>query len=210
MILTNLACVLVFSFCGFGQPSVGTVSGRVVGLGGHHVGLMGPAEVTLVGVEGAEREASRKVAKTTADFDGSFRFEGVLPGQYFLMAEYTGYASTRSCLVDVFAGEVTIVDLIQRVGVEVVSAEDMMEVSGTVRDHQGPLADATVSILFLPLPDEVRQLRTDSKGNYGPVLVTPGDQLITVLKPGYDYEIKLVKWGTKRIVDFRLRISVDD
>ncbi len=204
MFLLNLACLFLLGLAASAQPNVGAVSGRVVGLGGHSVGPLPYATVTLIGVDGFRQPVSGEVAKTIADLDGKFRFERLFPGVYFLRAESPGYVSNRSQLVKVHPGETTIVDLCQRVGFE-----DRMELSGIVRGAQGALGDATVNISFLPLSEEVQQLRTDSNGRYGPVLVTPGDQVITVFKPGYEYESRLVKSGSKRIVDFRLRRSKD-
>jgi len=214
MFLLNLACVLALSFVSAEQSSVGVVAGRVVGLGGDSVGALPNANLALLAVKGFRQEVSGQVARTTADIDGSFRFDGVRPGVYFLESESAGYKSTRSLLFTVRSGEVTTVDLCRTVDLcsqfaPGVNSPDAMELSGFVRSDGGPVADASVAILFLPVPDEIVQLRTDGKGQFGPVLIASGDHMITVLKPGYKYKTKLVSRGTRRVVDFHLHRTED-
>ncbi len=214
MFLLNLACVLALSFVTAEESSVGVVAGRVVALGGDSVGALSNANLALLAVKGFGQEVSGQVARTTADIDGSFRFDGVRPGVYFLESESEGYKSTRSLLFTVRSADLTTVDLCRTVDLRSqfapgVNPPDVMELSGSVRSAGGPVADASVAILLLPLPDGIVQLRSDRKGQFGPVLMTSGDHVITVFKPGYKYKTKLVSSGARRVVDFHLHRSDD-
>jgi len=83
----------------------------VVGLGADAVYALPNANLALLGVKDVRQEVSCQIARTTADIDGSFRFNGVRPGVYLLESESEGYKSTRSLLFIVSAGAVSTVDL---------------------------------------------------------------------------------------------------
>jgi hypothetical protein len=209
MIFLCLTCTFLLSVSALGQP-VGTLSGRVITRGGKYIGQVGPpgaadaAEVTLKAVRVSDNAAAgNRAMKASTDVEGNFHFERIPPGIYFVEAESRGYLTARSHLVTVRSDEVAIVDLCLTVGS--LGFMSWMEISGTILTDQGPAADATVNISSLPLPYTVEQLRTDVNGKYGPIRVRPDDWVITVLKPGYKYETKLVKEGISKVVNFHLK-----
>jgi len=143
-------------------------------------------DTSAIPVDGAEISIPELQRRGLTQPDGSFRFENVPPGQYSVRARKLGYApQIRPIVVDKDGGVgmFTLLPL-QRALPPVIVSVARGGLSGVVGDTAfNPIAGAEVRVL-----GHGQSTRTDSLGGFY-LPVKPGDYIVTVKQPGFDYKM---------------------
>jgi len=143
-------------------------------------------DTSAIPVDGAEISIPELQRRGLSQPDGSFRFENVPPGQYSVRARKLGYApQIRPIVVDKDGGVgmFTLLPL-QRALPPVIVSVARGGLSGVVGDTAfNPIVGAEVRVL-----GHGQSTRTDSLGGFY-LPVKPGDYIVTVKQPGFDYKM---------------------
>ncbi|QSB16300.1 carboxypeptidase regulatory-like domain-containing protein [Natronosporangium hydrolyticum] len=130
-----------------------------------------------------------------ADADGSYRLDGLLPGEYTVVASYFGY-TTETTTITVTVAQTTTAEF-------TLSPVADGALAGTVTDEAGdPLGGAQVTISGTPLPPAV----TDEAGGYRFDQVPAGSYPVVVDADGYarTEETVVIAAGETTVADYVL------
>ncbi|HEX6085238.1 MAG TPA: carboxypeptidase regulatory-like domain-containing protein [Thermoanaerobaculia bacterium] len=164
-------------------PLGGTIRGRVVEKGSSKPITAFQAGVSASRSGGGMMMMAPPLLKSFNSEDGSFTLENVPSGGMNLIANATGYSSSR-LNVDVQEGK-TVSDI-------VLELEPGVRLTGRVTGPTGSgLADATVSVQPSPtgsfaMTGSLRRTTTDANGDYVLDGLDPGDETIMVSHPKYN------------------------
>ena len=143
------------------------------------------------------------VAKAKADQDGRYRFPGLNPGSYMVRAEAVGFVREEVWNVEAARDGAT-VDIELAVGMHG-DPYTPPQISGIVRGtRDGPLEDATVTLVRCDNAVERLQTRTDKNGYYH-FWIPAGQYAIQASKPDFRSVTRLVRLEKETKLDFRLR-----
>lgn len=183
-------------------PLGGTIRGRVVEKGSSKAITAFQAGVSASRSGGGMMMMASPLLKSFNSEDGSFTLENVPPGAMNLIANATGYSSTR-LNVDVQEGK-TVSDV-------VLELEPGVRLVGRVLGPNGTaLADATVMVQPSPtgsfaMSGALRRTTTDANGEYVLEGLEPGEETIEAAHPKYNDSSKNVTLkGRETRLDFQL------
>lgn len=123
------------------------------------------------------------VRTVTADENGRYRIDGLLPGWYLTEANLPGFKTSRAWDVLIGPGQPQVVDLGLNVGS--FNGGRSYELSGNVTTPSGrPVPDATITVVQFEVPVPMHQTRTDDRGRYRAWFPHSGNYAIQARKVG--------------------------
>jgi hypothetical protein len=167
MIATALVGLMLFATPMFAQQSRGTLRGMVKDELG---GLVPGAVVTLTNASGEAKTA-------TANANGEYVFDGLLPGKYNASAVAKGFAATEQTPIDIAASHANTLELSLKVAIAeqsvTVNSEQPVSVEATANGNQTVVAGKDLDVL----PDNPDELAAALRALAGPPVgpATEGD-----------------------------------
>jgi hypothetical protein len=173
--ITAVALIVGVAFTMLAEPRplTASVQGRITDLFGS------PVAVSVVEVISAGRE---QPFRARTDEQGNYKFGSLPTGQLTLTVHSAGFLQEERTTF-LSSGEQQVLDI----GLEVGQLSDLppIEISGTVRQQNSALQDATVTIVSAFNQRLIKQVKTDATGRYKVSVSNPGQYVIYASKPGF-------------------------
>lgn len=140
--------------------------------------------------------------RTVTDPRGRHKLRGLQPGQYAISAERRGFRCDQLRGLNLPRRSRTPIDF----GLDVGTIGDVapIEIAGKVTWNGEPVHDATVTAVTAFNPDIMKQVRTDTEGEYVLQLLARGHYVIYASMSGFSVDASPFPSGDQKTLDFEL------